>query len=30
MDEMKQRAKMERAKLAHIIIVTAIHQWHRQ
>ena len=28
--ELKQRLRMEWAKLDHVVIVAAIHQWHRR
>jgi len=30
LDELKQRLRTEWAKLDHIVIAAAIHQWHRQ
>jgi len=29
LDKLKQRLIMEWAKLGHVVIATAIHQWHR-
>jgi len=30
LDELKQQLRMERAKLDHVVIAAAIHQWHHQ
>jgi len=30
LDEPKQQLRTKQAKLDHVVIVAAIHQWHRQ